>query len=804
MDARGDTGAAGGRSGWSPVPAALGFAAGVCGFFLLPAMPPFWLPLAAFAAASALLLLVRSVAPLGRGRPVLSAALALWFLVAGVGWAYVDACRVACEPFPEELVNQTLVVEGRIVSLPDGLSPASRFLFQIEQVTQGDAALPGRWRARLSWYRGAPRLAAGERWRLSVRLKPPHGFSNPGGFDYERWLFQQGVAATGHVTDADSAVRLDMGPGGQWLNRWRQGLRDRLDALLPSGPAAALVKALVIGDRGGIDPQQWEVFARTGTSHLIAISGLHVGLVAGVVFGLVRFGWSHVAWLVRRFAAPRAAAFAALLAAVAYAGMAGFAISTQRALVMLSVVLVAVIAGRTLRPLSGLGLALLAVLLLDPSSVLSFGFWLSFGAVAVLLYALAQRSGSSVAPMHWGRAQWAVAIGLLPMLLLFFGRASVVAPAVNLLLVPLFGLLLPLILLASGLALAESWAWALVPVTLVLDAGYGALAEIAAMPLAGLGLGGRAAWVWFAAAGGVLLLLAPRGVPARWLGLVLLLPLVLARAPLPARGEAELTMLDVGQGLAVVVRTAGHTLVYDTGPRFPSGFNTGSAVIAPYLRYGDVTDVDLVMVSHADQDHAGGLPGLSEAIPLRRVMSGEAGELSWLAGDEEAPWPAAEPCRAGMGWAWDGVHFRVLHPTASSAEEGNDASCVLHVATGGASVLLTGDIEAGVESELVAGGADLSADVLLAPHHGSDSSSTEPFLRAVAPDWIWFSAGYVNRFGFPSAPVLDRVRALGIATANTASDGAVSLRLPARPGRLTPTRHRPGAARIWRHRPERR
>jgi competence protein ComEC len=800
MPARDDAQPEQARRTWSPAPAALCVGAGVGGFFVVPGMPPVWLMMAAFAAATLLLAVVRrALGPRWR-----AAALGLWLVAAGAGLAYLDACAVVCEPFPEDLVNRTLVVEGRIVSLPESLAYASRFLFQIEQATLDDAPLPGRWRARLSWYRGAPPLAAGQRWLLPVRLKPPHGFLNPGGFDYERWLFEQGVAATGHVTGADAARLLDPGPGGQWLNRWRQGLRDRLDTLLPPGPASALVKALVIGDRGGIEPEQWEVFARTGTSHLIAISGLHVGLVAGVVFGGVRFAWARMAWLAWRFAAPRAAAVAALLAAGAYAGLAGFSISTQRALVMLCVVLIAVISGRTLRPLSGLSLALLAVLLLDPSSLLSFGFWLSFGAVGVLLYALAQRLGTPMAPLRWGRAQWAVAIGLLPMLLLFFGRASVVAPAVNLLLVPLFGLLLPLVLLATALALVGDWAWALVPVTLVLNAGYGALADIAALPLAGIGLGGRAAWVWFAAAGGVLLLLAPRGVPARWLGLVLLLPLALARAPAPEPGEAKLTMLDVGQGLAVVIRTAGHTLVYDTGPRFPSGFNTGSAVIAPFLRHGDVTAVDLAVVSHADQDHAGGLAGLSEAIPLRRVMSGEEDELSWLAGDEPAPWPAVEPCRAGMNWTWDGVHFRVLHPRASPVEEGNDASCVLHVASGGASVLLTGDIEAGVEAELVAADAAvLSADVLMAPHHGSDSSSTEAFLRAVAPDWVWFSAGYANRFAFPNGPVLERVNALGIATANTASDGAVSLRLPAEPGPLVPTRYRPRAARVWRHRPER-
>jgi competence protein ComEC len=799
-----DTPAAGAGFRSTPTAWALAFAAGVGGLFLLPRLPGSWLPAALLAGVGAL----AAAVGLWR-RPWLPLALVVCFAVCGALWAYADACRVLCAPFPEELVGETLLAQGRIVSLPESRDHAERFLFRIERLDGdgGDVGFQGL--ARLSWYRDPPALLAGERWRLAVRLKPPHGFLNPGGFDYERWLFQQGIAVTGHVVEPARAALLDAGPDDQWLSRWRQRLRERLLKLVPQEPAAALLRALVLGDRGGLAPAQWEVFSRTGTSHLIAISGLHVGLVAGVVLLAVRWSWGLSPALARRVAAPRAAAAAALAAAACYAALAGFSVSTQRALAMLAVLLLATMLGRTLRPLSGLSLALLAVLVVDPASVLSYGFWLSFGAVAVLFYVLALRLAPPFAVVRWGQAQWAVGVGLLPLLLLFFGRASVVAPAVNLVLVPLFGLLLPAVLLSVVVALIGDWPLALWPMATVLDAGYGLLERVAALELAGVTLSGRPGWVWLAAVGGALLLLAPRGIPARWLGLVLLLPLAVVRPPAPRAGEAWVAMLDVGQGQSVVVRTAAHALVYDVGVRYPSGFDLGSAVVAPYLRHSAVAVLDTVVVSHADRDHAGGLEGMMAGVAARRILSGEPDEL---------PGVDAEPCRAGDSWVWDGVAFRVLHPQAGSEQEGNDASCVLRVATAGASVLLTGDIEAGVESVLAAGtGADpadspadgpsdgrgngLRSDILLAAHHGSDSSSTAPFLRAVDPDWVWFSAGYANRFGFPRAAVLDRVRALGSATATTATDGAVIVRLPGSPETLRPLRWRRESARVWRHRP---
>ena len=777
---------------------ALAFCSGIGSFFLLPEVPPRWLFPGLCIAGVLAALRVR-------------AARSVAAFAAGLCWAQVNSCSLLCHPFPERLVGQTLMVEGTIASLPSQVGrhqddQSSRFLFQVDRLHADGSPAPFRGLVRLSWYRQVPRLLAGQRWQLAVRLKPPHGFVNPGGFDYERWLFQQGISATGHVRDFETARLLDPGPVSHRLARFRQLLRDRLDALggtdASSPVARALVQALVLGERGALTPVQWEVFSRTGTSHLIAISGLHVGLVAGFAFFLGRWLWSRSARLVRLLAAPRAAALAALAAAIGYAALAGFAISTQRALVMLAVLLIALISGRTLRPASGLVLALAAVLIVDPSSVLSYGFWLSFGAVAVLLFALGRRLAPPHAVLRWGRAQWAVAVGLLPMLLLFFGRASLVAPVVNLVAVPLFGLLLPLVLLGALMALVSGWPWPLTPVLWLLEQGYRLLAWVADWPPAAMMLGGRETWVWAIAFAGVSLLLAPRGLPARWLGLVLLLPLAVARPPAPAFGDAQVTLLDVGQGLSVVVRTARHALVYDLGPRYPSGFETGSAVVVPYLRELGVQRLDGLIVSHADRDHSGGLHGLLDAIPVARLLSGEPGELADRGGSIDLP---VEPCRRGQHWRWDGVAFEVLHPgdrPSGGQWGGNDASCVLRISSDGASALLTGDIAAGVEGLLVdALGDRLQADVLVAAHHGSSTSSSAAFLAAVDPDWVLYSAGFANRFGFPATEVQARVQAQGARTANTAAAGALRLVLPATGAIQEPVRWRHADARIWRHRP---
>ncbi|NKN32091.1 DNA internalization-related competence protein ComEC/Rec2 [Marichromatium bheemlicum] len=758
--------------------AALAFVLGVVGVLVLPVLPPpGWL------VASALVLL-----PGWRRRSVRMAGAALL----GVCWSWWSLAALVCHPFPDTLARVPLVVEGRIETRPVRRGQATRFLFRVEHARHGGETIAFTGRVRLSWYRDAPVLHPGERWRLPVRLKPVHGYANPGGFDYERWLFVRQVVATGNLRAGEPAQLLDPGPGGYWLARLRQRLGDHLATVLGDAPALGAVQALTLGVRDALTSRDWEILTRTGTNHLLAISGLHVAVIAGAVFALGRWLWSRSRRLTLWLAAPRAGAVMATGAALGYAGLAGFAISTQRALIMIAVVLGALFWLRVLRPWQGFVLALAGVVALDPLAPLGVGFWLSFGAVAAILLALAGRLPSRTPWRRWGQVQWAVSIGLLPLLLLLFARASLVAPLVNLVAVPLFSLLLPLLLVAAVLSLLPGLEAPLRAVAWLLEQGLVGLGWVADQPWSAVTLASRPSWVWLAAILGVALLLAPRGLPGRWLGLVGLAALVLVRPLSPPSGALWLTLVDVGQGLAVVARTHEHTLVYDTGPGFASGFETGSAVLVPLLRAQGVERVDRLVVSHADRDHAGGLVGLRRGVEVRRIDSGEPAALGL---------DGVGRCRAGEGWVWSGVRFRFLHPVTGGGS-GNDASCVLRIEVGDVSVLLTGDIGAAVERQLVERhGAALRSTVLVLAHHGSASSSSATLLEAVAPELALVASGYANHYGFPAEVVCARLIARDIETRGTAHEGALRLRLEAEGVALEPgwrARH----DRLWRHRPD--
>lgn len=709
-------------------------------------------------------------------------------VLAGVLWALLHAHWGLSSELSADLEGEDLLVEGRIASLPEPRQRAVRFVFEIDSLRHAGAARPAPRRVRLSWYQPSPPLVVGERWRLRIRLKRPHGYQNPAGFDYEAWLLRQGIRATGYVRQAEENRRLAAAPAS--VERWRQQLSEQMEASLPEQPMRGVLAALVIGERSGIDPAQWQVLNRTGTSHLVAISGLHIGLVAGLVFFLARWIWARSASLTLRLPAQRAAAVVAASAALGYAAMAGFSLPTQRALMMVAVVMAAIFWQRTARAARSLSLALIAVLLLEPLGVLAPGFWLSFGAVAIILYAMGGRLSRGTWASQWGRVQWVIAVGLFPALIVFFQQASLVAPLANLLAVPVVSFLVVPPVLLGAVALIPFPAVG----TLVLGlAGqimgwlWQALAWFSELPVA-TWTGTASAAALAAAALGAVVLLAPRGLAGRWVGAVLCLPLLLADPPRPAAGEAWFTLLDVGQGLAATIRTREHVLVYDTGPRYGEHFDTGAAVVAPFLRAQGVRALDRLVISHGDNDHRGGTASLLEAIPARDVLSADPARL---------PVPA-RPCTAGEQWVWDGVSFSLLHPPQGLAgETGNDRSCVLRVEAGGDVLLLTGDIERAAEGRLLSTGASLAADVLVAPHHGSLTSSGEEFVRAVDPGYVLFPVGYRNRWGFPRPPVVERYRERGAVLLDTARHGAIGFRLGAGGEDLAPRLQRREGRRYW-------
>lgn len=756
------------------------FALGVIATLWLPALPPYqW-------AAFGMLALPGLVA--GRW-PRAAAAFVLGFC-----YAWLVAGIELSERLPRDLDGEIFQVTGIVDSLPEQGGRRARFNLAVESLEQGGNVVTGPDRLRMSWYEDFPALQPGQRWRVSAKLRRPHGYFNPGGFDYERWLFREGIDATGYVTDDQAPERLDdpMLAGG--LDRLRGDLGRRVArSARAEGIEAALLRALTVGDRRGLDDPDWRVLNATGTSHLVAISGLHVGLVASFALflgaGLARLCPACL-W---RLPARHWGALAAIAAAVAYAALAGFALPTRRALAMVAAALVGLLGRRVVRPLAVLGLALAGVLALDPLAPLGAGLWLSFAAVGALLAAFTGRLESRSAVRDGARAQGVVAVALAAPAALFFHRLAWASPVANLVAVPLVGLgAVPLALAGTALVSFPGIPgdWALQGAAGVLGLFWQGAEWLAGHPRVLSQVPAPSLPVLVGAGLGTALLLAPRGVPGRWAGLLLLAPLAWTGSGGPAPGTFRLSVLDVGQGLAAVVRTREHVLAYDTGPSFRSGFNTAEAVVGPYLRDAAGGRLDRLVVSHGDSDHAGGAKILAQRFRPSTILAGEAGIRG------------ADRCRDGQRWRHDGVTFRVLHPPAGMPELGNDSSCVLLVRGRRRSALLAGDVTRNVERRLLSvHGAALDADVLVAPHHGSASSSSAAFVNAVSPDWVIFATGYGNRFELPDEAVVRRYRRAGAAILNTARAGMVQF-APGAAGAWRVTRWRERAGRYWTDRPD--
>ncbi len=714
-------------------------------------------------------------------------------VLAGAMWVTLRAGAVLADRLDPALEGADLLVEGIVADIPKPAEYGLRFPFDVRRAFRDGVAVQAPQRILLNLYQRDYVPKAGEMWRLSVRLKRPHGFQNPGGYDYEARLFHERVRATGYVRMDEDPARLDATPAWYGLQRFRGRLSGAIQSAIASSPVRGMIVAFANGDETGIAGEQWDVLARTGTTHLIAISGMNIGLVAGIAFFLARYLWALPGVTVLWLPAQHAGAIAALCAGAGYAALAGFAIPTQRALVMLAVALLGILMRWPLTVSRILACALFAVLVYDPLAVMDAGFWLSFLAVAVLI--MAGRDLPRAA--HWrdrawqfGRLQWAVTIGLFPVLLAMQQQANVIAPVANLAAVPVIEIAVIPLTLAGVVAMGAGFDWIahviLSAAVVVLECLWRLLEMMAGFSWSLVYLPSPPAWAYACALVGILLLLAPRGFPARHVGMVWMLPLLLSpRAP-PDAGTWDFAVLDVGQGLATVVRTANHTLVYDAGPRLNARFDSGRTVVAPYLRAKGIDRIDRLIVSHGDNDHAGGIAHLRSAFSAGPVLTSDPGAV-----------PDTEACRAGAKWEWDGVAFEMLFPDDAATGEvsDNNRSCVLRVTGPGGSVLLPGDIEALAEAFLVESGAPLAADVLVAPHHGSKTSSTDEFIAAVNPAAVVFAAGYRSRFGHPHRDVVARYRDAGVRCFDSPRDGAVEFHFTA--AGWTVSRYRHDRRRYW-------
>jgi len=732
-----------------------------------------------------------------RGLLVKSACFAL-----GFSWAAWCAQQRLADALPAEWEGRNIAVVGVVAGLPQAYDRGVRFEFDIERVLTPGARVPQH--IVLSWWgtparddRPAtfPSLEPGERWLLTVRLKRPHGTANPHGFDYEAWLFERNLRAAGYVRPKTARERLAtmVHEPRYWVERARGAIRSRIQAALPDAPYAGVIAALAIGDQRAIPPEQWQTFTRTGVNHLMSISGLHVTMVSGLVFALVYGLWRRIPRLTLALPALKAAAVGALGAALLYALLAGFAAPAQRTVYMLAVVAAALWLGVIESASVVLCVALLVVVVIDPWAVLAPGFWLSFGAVAVIMYVTAGRIGREHWLASWARVQIAVTLALIPPLLAMFQQVSIVSPLANAVAIPVVSLIVaPLALI--GVAL---------PFDLVLQcahlvmSGCMALLEwLSTLPDAVWQQHAPPAWAVIVAVAALAWLLAPRGLPARWLGVIGLLPLFAVAPGVLRAGDVEVVVLDVGQGLSTVVRTAKHALLYDAGPAFGPGADSGSRIIVPYLRAVGVDRLDGMIVTHDDDDHSGGAASVLQAVPVAWLLT-SLPDLDPLVVQAN---PALR-CEAGQQWEWDGVRFEVLHPTRASygdpAVRDNDRGCVLKVEAPGGRVLLPADVERRTEEELLLRSLGrLPADVLLAPHHGSRTSSIPAFVQAVGPQLVVFPAGYRNRLGHPHREVVERYRNAGTRIYRTDRDGAVTIAVHAE-GTISVTPYRAVYRRYW-------
>lgn len=734
-----------------------------CGIGLLwPALPPWlwlWLVL-----PTALLLAFQ--APRWR----LPAA-----ALAGMAWALLHAALVLDAQWPQARDGQQLLVQGKVVSLPLVQPGRTRFQLRVDDVPWLPAEVRGRL-LDLTWHDhhdGSPdtrrdELAAAQHWQLLVRLRRPSTLLNPGGFDAARHALSQRVHATGLVQSAAPQWQLRQGGG---LQRWRQRLSARIAAQLPSSQSG-FIRALALGDTGGLVEDDWQRLRASGLTHLVAISGFHVGMLGAVAASLTHLLWRWLPGLARRWPRPQAMAVAALLGSALYACAAGLGLPAVRTVLMIAVVVLARGGRRVVGLAQCLALALLAVLVCDPLALLAAGFWLSFAGVAWLAWSL---PNGALSPLRGLLAAQGVAtLGLLPLTVLLFGQASLLGPLANLLAIPWWSLVVvPLCVLgvllealwpgagiwawqAAGMAFAPSWtlfSWlADSPLALWWLPESGLLAAMLAL---------LAAACW----------LLPAALPGKGLACLLWLPLLWPQRSLPLPPDGvELHLLDVGQGLAVLVRTRRHTLLYDAGPRLRGGFDAGQRVVVPALHALGVRRLDMLMLSHGDADHAGGMAAVRAAFAVKQLRTPPGmGEV------------AATDCLRGQRWNWDGVDFEVLHPPLHFPYLGNESSCVLRIRNAHGAILLTGDIGQVVERQLLAADAPrLRADVVLAPHHGSAGSSQAALVRATGARLVLVSAGRGNRFGHPDALVVRRWRHAGAEVLGTADSGALRVWLDAR------------------------
>ena len=761
-------------------------------------------------------------------------AIALFLLALGIGflWANVAATQRIANALPIDWQQKNILIEGIVASMPEQSERGLRFRFDIEKILTTDNSntlkLPRHLSLNLyddTYHNGVTKMDAGnsdnlanklnlatkssatkpyiksfdynrkpfnlfhagQRWQLTVRLKRPHGTYNPHGYDFEAWALAENMRATGNiVTKSAYTIQQHFVYKPRYIvEAAREKIGNAISTILINKPYAGVIRALVVGDDSQIQASDWNIFLRTGINHLMSISGLHITMLAGLAYAITAFVWRRQPRLVLWLPTPKAATIMGLGIALMYALLAGMSVPTQRTLFMLLTFALALIFGRQMAISRALALAVIVVVIIDPWAVNAAGFWLSFCAVALISYVSVGRLNKP----HWLRealhTQWAVTIGLLPFIIALFGQTSIVSPIANALAIPIISLIVvPLSILGS-----------LFSIDMVLQAAHWFLSMcmLGLIELANLPTWQQAAppiWAVILSIVGIIWLLLPRGFPQRWLGIILLLPLFFVKTPKLATGDMQVAVLDVGQGLSVLIKTANHHFLYDTGPTFNSQSDAGGRIVVPYLRGEGIARLDGLVISHQDNDHSGGAKSVLQQIPVKWLASSfDTSDLIPINSTTKQL-----KCVAGQQWVWDKVTFSVLYPSLHSYQNSqlsdNNRSCVIKISSAAGSLLLTGDIEREAEMALleeiqstqdtqnnqnnqVKTAHQLKSDVLIAPHHGSKTSSTVAFLQTVNAKHVVFTVGYLNRFKHPKPMIEKRYEESGAIAYRSDYSGAV-------------------------------
>ncbi|MBP9729264.1 MAG: DNA internalization-related competence protein ComEC/Rec2 [Gammaproteobacteria bacterium] len=692
-------------------------------------------------------------------------AFSLGFLV-----VFISARSIVQGWIPNEIVGTPIEVIGLVDSLPVQKGKSLQFQFKIQSV-QPMSQWPKPGLVKLRWWDPPQKVGAGEQWRFVVKLKRPHGYANPGSMNLEKYFFEHQWVAEGSILAKKPFEKLGDHVWNYPLDRIRAWVRDQVAHALEGRPFVGVMMALSMGDQSFISQEHWQVFRQTGTGHLVAISGLHISLIASFFYFLTK----KICYCLpsNRFSGSIKTVGYCIgwLLACLYAALSGFSIPSRRAIFMISAFILSLILKKVQHTSRGYWIALGLVLVCDPLSTLSPGFWLSFTAVGIILYSMQNRIGTKGWWLQCGRIHLILFVGLTPISLALFSSCSLVSPLANFIAIPYFSFWVVPCCLGGTLSLFFSKTLARILFSLGdygLQGLWPVLQTLSNMPYATWDSVHQNTPLIGVAMGGLLCFLLPTGLPGRYVGVVALLPLLLSPVPAIKEGMAGITVLDVGQGLATVVETKNHVLVFDTGPQLSKHFDTGAQVVLPFLATRKKKAIDRLIISHADNDHKGGAASIIKAMPVHHIMSS----------DQPLADRVVDPCVAGQRWEWDGVLFEILHPTIDYQGKKNDRSCVLKVQAGTQSVLMTGDIEAKSETDLIQRVPQaLASTVLIVPHHGSKTSSSEAFIAAVHPQYAIITVGYANHYGHPKPAILQRYREASIPVFDSMHHGAVSFTL---------------------------